>query len=503
MLSLTLVLSHCRLQVRWVLPVLTLAVGLLAGCVATSTPLASALTPATDVSTLPVMDINQTFVPSGWDWGKRTQGEQLSPKIGMTPMPGGFEVHFDPSADSFFQVFWQYPANNWDCKPKGDAEYRGGLNLQGARRVLVTAWGQNGGEVVNFGSGQACPPPLLSFASRLITVTLSKTPTVYEVAQISRTDDVSDVASIFHFLVGKQPTSAPIVFYLKDIVVEGISQPGVVGCEPPTMTITPLPQADLATNLATLTRKLSTLAWIPSDCSRERLEDLKKQGFRGIVTYGTGPLDNLPLVAREIGFEGVILGIGDPTSQAEVNRAIALRDYVDGYVVGNEVLARKRGDLDKTNLSQAEKDGEVEDAWRQIQKAMVAVRAATNKPVTTTEVVDDVKTSEIMAAGDWFFPNAHPYYRCIWDPGEAVKWTVDTYAAVKQQTKGKFVSFKEVGLPRWDIDKLPDCKTVKTVLDDQSPVLYYSALEQARCRGEAQFVYFFFTPPVLTVGKCR
>ncbi len=160
---------------------------------------------------------------------------------------------------------------------------------------------------------------------------------------------------------------------------------------------------------------------------------LRDAGFNGLVTYGsTGILGReLPALAQEAGFEGLIMGIWDPDSQEEYNAAInaAQNNIVLGYCIGNEGFNRpRRYDMSKLSVS--------------IQK----LREATGKPVTTTEEIDDYYDEELLQLGDWIFPNAHPYFHDQLEPDSALRWTKGVYDDLKNRTD-RFVLLKEVGLP--------------------------------------------------------
>jgi exo-beta-1,3-glucanase (GH17 family) len=166
----------------------------------------------------------------------------------------------------------------------------------------------------------------------------------------------------------------------------------------------------------------------PANASvRQDLEVLKATGFDGIVTYDA----NLRVArfAQELGFTAVILGVWDPTSTSELARArtAAALPVVIGYSVGNEGL-NERYDYETLN------------------SAIVALRAATAKPVTTTEQIEDYADPKVVAIGDWVFANVHPYFHSLTDSVFAVEWTRDRFEAVSARTQ-KPVLFKEVGLP--------------------------------------------------------
>jgi exo-beta-1,3-glucanase (GH17 family) len=198
----------------------------------------------------------------------------------------------------------------------------------------------------------------------------------------------------------------------------------------------------------TFDEKLASLCWVafspthydptkgifPSeDDLRLDLRALHGAGFRGLVTYGSeSPLREIPRLAREEGFQGVIMGVWSPASADELSSAKAAVAYVDGYNVGNEGLSFGRYNLDTLKV------------------AMEDLRNATGKPIATTEVIDSYfGNAQIRELGDWTFANAHPYWNGVKDPQRAVEWTQQKYNdLVGLYTGGhRTVVFKEVGLP--------------------------------------------------------
>ena len=194
--------------------------------------------------------------------------------------------------------------------------------------------------------------------------------------------------------------------------------------------------------------KVSDIVWVdysPSSTnpnlgleatSHEIIADLtvlRDAGFNALVTYeSTGAMGReLPALAQEAGFEGLIMGIWDPDSQEEYDAAInaAKNNIVLGYCIGNEGFNRpSRYDMSKLSAS--------------IQK----LRQATGKPVTTTEEIDDYYDEELLQLGDWVFPNAHPYFHDQSEADSALRWTKGAYDDLKNRTD-RFVLLKEVGLP--------------------------------------------------------
>ena len=168
------------------------------------------------------------------------------------------------------------------------------------------------------------------------------------------------------------------------------------------------------------------------------LQVLHNAGFTGLVTYSAnyensglpGQMIDIPKLAQAAGFDGMIMGVWDPTNALEMKTAemAGQSPIIIGYSVGNEGLD-VRYDLNT------------------LVTAMEALRSATNKPVTTTEQVDDYyRSSPLWKISDWIFPNAHPYFSNIRDPRDAVAWT-EKYFQTFSGFSDKIVLFKEVGLP--------------------------------------------------------
>lgn len=200
---------------------------------------------------------------------------------------------------------------------------------------------------------------------------------------------------------------------------------------------------------------------------REDLAVLSKAGFTGLVTYtSVGVLSReLLALAKSQGFEGIILGIWNPTSEEEIAaaKAAAKIPIVLGFCVGNEGLG-KRYQLAELSL------------------VIQHLREATGKPVTTTEEVDDYADDDLLKLGDWVFPNAHPYFHNRLDPDEAVEWTRNAYEDLERRSK-RFVMLKEVGLPTaGDSEgKLSEAAQERYYLElEKTPVrsVYFEAFDQ-------------------------
>lgn len=166
------------------------------------------------------------------------------------------------------------------------------------------------------------------------------------------------------------------------------------------------------------------------DSVRKDLELLYGYGFRGIVTYGSDRiLGDVPRLAREAGFSGVIMGVWNLESEEELANALKAREYVDAYCIGNEGLGHSYG-IDR------------------LRRVIVRVKAETGKPAATTEQVNDYYRDDVLTVGDWIFPNIHPFLSNVKDPKKAASWIKKYYGRLQKKCPpDKFILFKEVGYP--------------------------------------------------------
>ncbi|MBN2566700.1 hypothetical protein JXB02_01285 [Candidatus Woesearchaeota archaeon] len=168
---------------------------------------------------------------------------------------------------------------------------------------------------------------------------------------------------------------------------------------------------------------------IPSEQSvTEDLEVLKSHYYNGIFTYGADNiLGQVPRIAKNLGLSHVVLGLWSLDSPEEWANAVAAKHFVDGYCVGNEGLLSGRY------------------TSKEVIARMQELRDATGKPVTTTEPVG-LYDDELLKAGDWVFPNAHPYWNGMTHPENAAAWTAAEHSAMRGRTD-RIVVLKETGLP--------------------------------------------------------
>lgn len=221
--------------------------------------------------------------------------------------------------------------------------------------------------------------------------------------------------------------------------------------------------------------KLTSLKWIayaptnfnpakrgyPDEMSiRDDLAVLKNAGFNGIVTYGAqNSLASVPKIARELGFSGVIMGIWSLGNKSENDNAIRQKAYVDAYCVGNEGY-KVRYDI---NI---------------LRNAIKFIKTETAKPVATSEQIDDYFFDrDLIEAGDWLFPIAHPFVMGIDKPKFAVSWVQDRFQSFKKHLdKDIPILFKEAGYPTGGASGA----------NEDAQELFFSLLEKT----DLPFVYF-------------
>ena len=177
----------------------------------------------------------------------------------------------------------------------------------------------------------------------------------------------------------------------------------------------------------------------PSESSiRTDLERLHAAGFDGVITFASdGSLAQVPRIARDVGFRGVITGLflGSPAQRAvEVPNAVAAAEHTTAYALGNEGLEGCGGTLyDEGTL-----------------RTVAAQLATTGRPVTTSEQIEDYLEGcldgFLLDFGAFLFPIIHPFNQGIRDPAAGVAFTVDRFTRLQSLTT-KPVLVKETGWP--------------------------------------------------------
>jgi hypothetical protein len=122
---------------------------------------------------------------------------------------------------------------------------------------------------------------------------------------------------------------------------------------------------------------------------QEDLLEIKKAGFTGVITFSSQePLDMIPRYAKENGL-AVIMGVWDPLDRREALLSSSAYKYVDGYSVGHNGLGASY-------------------TYSELANRIRWLRFRTKRPVTTTERVGNyLHDSQLLAIGDWVFPDVH------------------------------------------------------------------------------------------------
>ena len=214
------------------------------------------------------------------------------------------------------------------------------------------------------------------------------------------------------------------------------------------------------TNLESLESKLVTLHWVSyapthadpnsglwptENVLRADLQLLYDTGFRGIITYACdGILDQIPRIAKEIGFEGVIVGVYlGWTDNEQIANAKMISEYADGYCVGNEGIELSSQSIIPLTYG-----------LEYLTSVMDEIRENTSKPVTTSEPGDHylvtvhVPAASLREIGDWLLPN-YAYYS-FWHgngPAASENLVVEYYNDLKALAPDKVILLKETGYP--------------------------------------------------------
>lgn len=161
------------------------------------------------------------------------------------------------------------------------------------------------------------------------------------------------------------------------------------------------------------------------------LETLRRSGFTGLITDRSDSLlAEVPRIARDLGFEGVIAGISDPSDSCEVSKAIASADVIDGYIVGHAGLYIGHY------------------RFEDLLPAVAHIRSVTGKPVSTSEPSDSyVADSNLVQLGDWIAPIFSSHQHGIVDPIAAARWSQEQYDAINSLATERFVFASAVRYP--------------------------------------------------------
>ncbi len=154
-------------------------------------------------------DAKSPFIPSGWMGNTGAIG--MDDKCAVNPHTGKTCLKVDYKAgDNWAGVVWQSPANDWGDQP-------GGADLTGAKKLVIWARGDKGGEKVKFGFGLIGSDKKYSDSGKgEIEATLTAEWKAYEIDVSSQ--DLTRVKTGLYWVVAGQ--GSPLTFYLDDVSFE-------------------------------------------------------------------------------------------------------------------------------------------------------------------------------------------------------------------------------------------------------------------------------------------
>lgn len=170
--------------------------------------------------------------------------------------------------------------------------------------------------------------------------------------------------------------------------------------------------------------------------------DLKllRPSFDGVITYAsTNGLDAVPMLAHDLGYRAVILGIWDPSSETEIKNVIAaFKQYptlLAAVIVGNEGIYTKRY------------------LAADVQKAIQRLKmACPSLPTTTSEpffLYFKPELTDFFSSHDLLMPNVHPVFEKWFNPSapsQGVEMVLQV-AAQFQKSYRQPLLIKETGMP--------------------------------------------------------
>lgn len=172
---------------------------------------------------------------------------------------------------------------------------------------------------------------------------------------------------------------------------------------------------------------------------RKDLEKLRED-FHGLILYSSSDgVEQVPTIARELGFRAIILGIWSPhsnTERAHVTRLVrAHPELIVGVCVGNEMLLAKRME------------------WHTLRKAMRDLRKALpGTPISTAEPFYyylNQEPEDFIAEQDFLLPSIHPIHEKWFSQASGrmeVDFVLDVISRLQAMTD-KPLLVKETGLP--------------------------------------------------------
>jgi exo-beta-1,3-glucanase (GH17 family) len=213
-------------------------------------------------------------------------------------------------------------------------------------------------------------------------------------------------------------------------------------------------RADAVARVRAAIDSVRFVAYTPSDlnvvegrvhpASKQRIRkdlEILRRDFQGLVTYSsTDGVEAVPAIAAALDYHAVIVGVWDPSSDSEIDTAIALArrwpELVVAVAVGNETLLAERHD------------------WAVLRAALQRARAALPATAVTTSepfyYYLDGDPPDFIAGQDFLLPSVHPLFQPWFSretsTAQAIEFVVDV-AGLLVEKAGKPVLIKETGLP--------------------------------------------------------
>ncbi len=171
-------------------------------------------------------------------------------------------------------------------------------------------------------------------------------------------------------------------------------------------------------------------------------DDLKllRPFFDGLITYASSNgVEAVPMVAHELGYRAVIMGIWDPLSETEIRNVITMAGrypaILAAVIVGNEGI--------KTGRYLPE---DVRKTMERIKKECPTLPITTSEPFS---LYFEEKYADFFNSHDLLMPNVHPVFEKWFQPSAlhtGVEMVLEVTAKLKN-TYSRPLLIKETGLP--------------------------------------------------------
>ena len=178
---------------------------------------------------------------------------------------------------------------------------------------------------------------------------------------------------------------------------------------------------------------------------------LLRPHFNGLITYSaTSGLEAVPRIARELAFHTIILGIWDPSSEAEIRNVIeAVKQYpslIGAVIIGNEGLYTKR------YLTQ-----DVQKARQRLKQEYPHLAVTTSEPFF---LYFEKEYFQFFNEHDLLMPVVHPVFEPWFSAGNPAQGVNMVMEIARKFTTSysKPLLIKETGLPGYADDTGPGNK---------------------------------------------